>query len=124
MKAIIITITFALLSSVLHDPDITGTWSGALEVQGTQLNVVFHVKKVNDRYETTMDSPDQNATGLRVTATRFNHPNVRFDISAAGAVYEGVMSDQKITGKWVQSGTALFLVLSKHDEASDRDTEE
>ena len=54
-----------------------------------------------------------------VTAISFNNPSVMFDVSAAGAVYEGVMSDQKITGKWVQSGTALFLVLSKHEEASD-----
>ena len=60
-------------------------------------------------------------TGAKVTTTAFSYPNVKFEIAGIGAVYEGTMSDKGITGKWVQSGTALFLVLVKSEEEKKRD---
>jgi hypothetical protein len=60
-----------------------------------------------------MDSPDQNVNDIVVTATNFNYPNVRFEILTIGAVYEGVMSDNRITGKWIQSGQTFPMILLK-----------
>jgi len=63
-----------------------------------------------------MDSPDQNVKDIIVTTTTFSSPNVRFEISSIGAVYEGVMSNDQvtITGKWMQSGVTLPLILEKN----------
>lgn len=119
MKIIVLMILCIMMSYVLFGQDVVGDWNGALSVQGRQIRIVFHVSKVNNQYEATMDSPDQNATGTKVTLTNFTYPNVTFEISSIGAVYEGTMSDKGITGKWMQSGTALFMVLVKRENASD-----
>lgn len=114
MKTLIHTIILVLFTSALTAPDISGTWTGTLEVQNTKLRVVFHVKKSDKGYEATMDSPDQNASGIAVSGVQYEHPNVRFDVAAAGAYYEGVMGEEKkITGKWVQGGTAFYLALER-----------
>jgi len=114
MKTLLHTVVLLLFASAISAPDISGTWTGTLEVQGTKLRVVFHVKNSDKGYEATMDSPDQNATGIAVSGVKYEHPNVRFDVAAAGAYYEGVMGGEKeITGKWVQGGTAFYLVLEK-----------
>ena len=117
MKTLAQTILLILMSSALYSQDLAGQWKGTLNVQGNQLRIVFHVNKTNSQYEATMDSPDQNASSTKVTNTNFSYPNVKFEISEIGAVYEGTMSDAGITGKWVQSGTALFLVLLKVEDS-------
>ena len=71
-----------------------------------------------------MDSPTQNVIGISVAITNFDYPNVKFDIPILGAVYEGIMSDKGITGKWVQAGTALFLTLSKSEGSTNKDRQE
>jgi uncharacterized protein len=115
MKALTQTTLFFLFSITLNGQDLSGDWKGALDVQGKQLRLVVHVNKTSGQYEATLDSPDQNVSGIKVTKIVFAYPDVKFEISAAGAIYEGVMSDKGIIGKWVQSGTALFLVLQKNN---------
>ena len=105
---------------MVHGQDITGNWSGTLSVQNNQLKIVFHISKVNNQYEATFDSPDQNMTGTKVSVVTFAYPNVKFEMTGIGASYEGTMSDKGITGKWVQAGTALFLLL-KNEAAPDKD---
>lgn len=117
MKTIAQTIFLVLLSSALHSQDLSGQWKGTLNVQGNQIRIVFHVNKTNSQYAATMESPDQNASSTKVTNTNFSYPNVKFEISDIGAVYEGTMSATGITGKWVQSGTSLFLVLLKGEDS-------
>jgi hypothetical protein len=114
----LITILFILTSCAAYSQDLAGQWNGTLQVQGNELKVVFHVTKNNDRYEATFDSPSQNARGIQVTTTAFSYPAVHFEISGIGAAYEGVMTDKSITGKWVQAGTALFLILLKNEDPS------
>ena len=44
--------------------DITGDWLGTLEVGATRLRIVFHISKNATGLTATIDSPDQNASGL------------------------------------------------------------
>jgi len=111
------TILFILMSSCLYSQDLTGQWQGALHVQGNQIRIVFYVNKINNQYEATMDIPSQNVKGAKVSATNFSNPNVKFEISSLGAVYEGILSEKNLTGKWAQSGTELFLTLSKNGDS-------
>jgi uncharacterized protein len=115
------TIALTLMASILYGQDITGQWNGALRVQGKEIRLIFHVNKANSQYEATMDSPDQNASGLKVTIANFNYPNVKLEISDLGAVYEGTLSNESISGKWIQSGTVLFLALLKKEDTPAKD---
>jgi uncharacterized protein len=116
MKTLALTIFLILMSPALYSQDLTGQWNGTLNVQGTQLRIVFHVNKTNNQYEATLDSPDQNVSGIKVTTTNFSYPSVKFEISGIKAVYEGTMSDKSITGKWMQSGQTFLLILSKTED--------
>ena len=116
MKTLFSFAVFIFISAAAFSQDLRGQWNGSLHVQGTELNLAFHVAKPDDVYKSTMDSPDQNVKDIIVTTTTFNSPNVRFEISSIGAVYEGVMSNDQatITGKWMQSGATLPLILEKN----------
>ncbi len=124
MKTLAQTIFLILMSCTLYCQDLAGEWSGTLNASGNQIRVVFYVNKNNTHYESKMESPSQNVSGISVATTNFDYPNVKFEIPILGAVYEGIMSDKGITGKWVQSGTALFLALSKSEDAGDKDMQE
>jgi hypothetical protein len=124
MKTLTQTVFLILMSCTLNAQDLPGQWKGTLNVQGTQLRIVFHIDKTGDRYHATLDSPDQNASGVKVTTTIFTYPDVKFEISSIGAVYEGTMSDKGITGKWVQSGTSLFLALLKNEDSAHKENVE
>src|SRR5690606_35589274 len=114
MKTLIYTVILVLFVSATSAPDIAGTWTDILEVQNTKLRIVFHLKKSDKGYEATMDSPDQNAIGIAVSGVKYEHPNVRFDVPSVAGYYEGEMyAEKKITGRWVQGGTAFYLELLK-----------
>ena len=60
----------------------TGTWSGKLNVQGTQLPLVFHLDE-----SPTMDSPDQGARGIPVQVERTETGKITIKIPSIGACF-------------------------------------
>jgi hypothetical protein len=116
MKTLTAIIILTLISFSMHGQDLAGQWDGTLNVQGAQLRIVFHVNKNVQQFQTTMDSPDQGATGIPVTATSFNNPNVKFEIAALGMLYEGTISGDNISGEWKQSGRVFPLVLIRKSD--------
>lgn len=56
---------------ILNAQEITGEWNGVLSVQGMKLRLVFHVTKTDAGFTATMDSPDQGAKGIAMTAASF-----------------------------------------------------
>lgn len=114
MKTFTTTLTAILLSTLLFAQDITGSWQGALNIKGTSLRVVFNIKKTDQGYTSTMDSPDQGATGIPVTTTSFKHPDLTLTIANAGIQYTGkLIANNQLTGNFKQAGQAFPLNLSK-----------
>jgi uncharacterized protein len=105
-----------LLPFAMEGQDLKGQWNGALQVQGTELRLVFHITMKDSLYSATLDSPDQHASGIKVTAVDFNYPNVKVEISTLGVVYEGTLSGNRITGVWRQSGQTFPLVFIKEED--------
>ncbi len=98
-------------------PPIAGTWSGVLTVQGgMQLHIVFHVKAAADgTLSGTMDSPDQGAKGIPVSAVTVKGDSVRFEVAVANGGFAGAFAADhaSIDGTWSQSGASLPLKLTK-----------
>ena len=44
--------------------EVTGSWKGTLNVQGTEIPLVFNIEEADGLYTATMDSPSQGATGI------------------------------------------------------------
>jgi uncharacterized protein len=94
--------------------DITGQWVGILKIQaGIQLHVVFNITKSDKGYTTTMDSPDQGAKGIPVTATTYENAKLKLEIPAAHIEYNGKLTGDSVTGIFQQGGLKLPLNLLK-----------
>jgi uncharacterized protein len=115
MKNIIALLFTLLLLSNTHAQDIAGQWNGVLEVQGTQLRLVFNITKTAGGISATMDSPDQGAKDIPVTAASFENPVLKIAIPKMRLEYEGKLDkDNAITGTFKQGGLSLPLNLSKN----------
>lgn len=92
---------------------LVGTWQGALKVSAIELRIVFNVSDSAGQLTANMDSPDQNAFGIKVDSTSFENNSVYFYISAVKGYYDGVLDKDSINGTWHQMGSSWQLVLKK-----------
>jgi hypothetical protein len=113
MKAVVILLVTFLTSFSLTAQDLTGPWHGVLNVQGTQLRVVFNVTKTNTGYSSTMDSPDQGAKGIPVTNTTFDNSKIKFEVANARIEYNGQLKGNEIVGIFKQGGQEFTMNLSR-----------
>ncbi len=105
------------------DP-LVGNWEGKLDVGGTSLRIVFHVRATDEgSLEATMDSPDQGAAGIPVGDVTHQGAKVHFGVTVAHGAFDGTMSDDatSITGTWTQGAASLPLTLARVAEASEPD---
>ena len=93
--------------------DIDGAWMGALDLGGVKLRMVFHITNTADGLTATADSPDQNATGMPVTAVMRNGSSLKLEMKQLGGVFDGKISEDHTTiaGSWSQRGNSIPLVL-------------
>ena len=113
MKRAATILVFLLSVLGLFGQNITGQWNGVLKVQGMQLRVVFNITKTENGYISTMDSPDQGAKGIPVTATSFENSKLKIQITNAGIEYTGELIDKMITGTFKQNGMEFPMNLSR-----------
>ncbi|MFC6268038.1 alpha/beta hydrolase family protein [Frigoriflavimonas asaccharolytica] len=116
MKAKLFICTIFLLFQNLFSQEITGTWYGNLQIQGTQLPLVFHIEKEGNAYKSTLDSPMQGAKGIAIKETKFENNELIFDANNLGIYYSGVFNNNKFEGTFRQSGMNLPLNLSRTDD--------
>ena len=107
MKKYIIS-AILLLSIALYSHAQTGAWSGKLDVQGTQISLVFHL----DEEKPTVDSPDQGAKGIPIQVTRGEYGSITIKVPSIGATYEGQWLVKQIVGTFKQMGASLPLTLT------------
>lgn len=108
-----------LITSFCYGQDLTGQWNGELKVQGSTYRLIFHFAQNAERYSATLDSPDQNSYGIPVASVTVSLPNVKLEMPNMGMVFDGTLSNNKITGKWKQAGQEFDLLFSKEDRASE-----
>ncbi|MBB6326071.1 hypothetical protein FHS59_001699 [Algoriphagus iocasae] len=115
MKRLFTLIITAILISVsANAQEIAGQWNGILKVQSTQLRLVFHIEKTETGYTSKMDSPDQGAFGIPVTATSFENGTLKISITNARIEYKGTLEDEgKIIGVFTQAGQPFPMNLTK-----------
>ncbi len=116
MKKIIAFIIITLVTLPMYAQDITGQWNGILNVQGTQLRLVFNITQADKGYSSTMDSPDQGTKGIPVTSTSYENSILKLEISNADIQYEGTLDKKNVfVGTFKQSGQSFPLNLTKEE---------
>jgi putative CocE/NonD family hydrolase len=118
----ILSATPAVGQSEQSGKSIAGDWSGTLDAQGQKLRLVVHLKKNADgKWAGTLDSLDQGANGIPLSAVEQAGDDVKLELSAIGAGYQGKLNPAatEMTGEWKQGSATLPLVLKHGDKAAD-----
>jgi fermentation-respiration switch protein FrsA (DUF1100 family) len=102
---------------------IAGDWEGTLNAGSVQLRQVLHISAAKDGTLTaTMDSVDQGADGIPVSAVTLSGSKLKLTLEAVHGVYEGTVNKDatEIDGTWSQ-GTPLALNFKRAAPPSDID---
>ncbi|MBL0357810.1 MAG: alpha/beta hydrolase [Chitinophagaceae bacterium] len=105
----------ALSYSSLKSQSISGNWEGILNIQGTEIPIVFHIKDSSGKLSATFDSPKQMAYNLPCNSVFLNGDSLVLQMKNLGGKYEGLLTGDKknLGGKWFQGGGSLLLDLKK-----------
>ena len=88
--------TFTIMAQTLD-----GNWTGKLNVMGTQLNIIFNITKVDgNALVCTMDCPDQGVKNIPADIIVTDGVNVKINVNAINASYEGKLKDDLIEGTY------------------------
>jgi pimeloyl-ACP methyl ester carboxylesterase len=101
---------------------IVGLWQGSLRSGPVELRLVFHVDVHEDgSLEASLDSLDQGAMGIPVSAVSANDGKARFEVPAVKGGFEGTFNNDgsELDGTWSQGGGSLPLVLKRIEKAPD-----
>jgi hypothetical protein len=96
---------------------VVGIWEGTLD-PGAQpkKRIVLHISAGQDGILSgTIDYPDQDTSGILITAITYKQPSLHLESSAILASYDGAMNKEssEITGTWIQNGSKLNLILKR-----------
>jgi len=95
--------------------EITGNWSGKIDVQGTKLEIIFKLSR-NDsgKLEGKFDVPQQHAANLPLGDIDFTGDSLKISVPSVLGSYAGkVILADSIIGKWKQAGQTFDLNLKK-----------
>jgi len=98
-----------------QQPEISGSWSGTLDVMGNKLRIVFNITHEEQKYHSTMDSPDQFVTGIEMDSTFFDGKFLIISSKNLNAIFKGNLNDSMtaFSGNWQQSGLSFPLDIRK-----------
>jgi len=105
------------LATAADTPAVVGTWEGVLD-PGAQpkKRVVVHISAEQDgSLNGTIDYPDQETSGILITAITYKAPNLHFESTSNLSSFDGTLNNEgsEITGSWKQGGTPLSLTLKR-----------
>ncbi len=99
--------------------DFEGMWLGTLSAGGNELRLVFHFSiGESGELSVTMDSPDQNVSGIPASEVEIEGRTIEIEIASARATYQGELAadGEQITGTWNQAGGTYSVDLKTVDE--------
>lgn len=118
MKRALLTVLLLFAVSLnIFAQDLTGDWFGVLDIQGTKLNLVFHIEKQESGYAATMDSPDQGAKGIPTSSVTYENQVLTIEAKNLGMKFTGnYLGDAKTIKGTFNQGTVNIPLTLQHDK--------
>ena len=113
MKHFKLLVTFILFTTLGFSQGIMGTWNGKINVQGTDLPLIFKIDKTETGYKSTLTSPLQSPIALPSTMTSFLDSKLIVQIVNLNIEYKGEFKGTEISGIFTQRGLNFPLILTK-----------
>jgi len=119
MKKIIILLICLVGAAEVNAQNISGSWVGSLTVGGTNLHLVFNIKKATDTsFISTFDSPDQKVFGLKCESTFLKKDSLFIKCGALNGGYTGTWDEKDgINGIFRQGPGKISISLKRISEA-------
>lgn len=97
------------------DSAFSGKWTGPLSQFGTTVKFILNINLSNGKVIPTLDSPDQNVTGIPVSDLKMNQDSISFRIGVASAAFSGRLDriNSTINGEFRQRGGIFPLNLQR-----------
>jgi len=95
---------------------VEGDWQGVIKADDVELRVRLHVTKdEKGALKATIDSIDQGAIGLPISAISLKDSALKFEKGGAGGSYEGKLNAAytRIIGTWTQGGRSFPLEFTR-----------
>jgi len=93
--------------------EINGTYSGTLEVQGMEMELLFSLTSTKAGLSATMDVPMQGATDIPMDSATLKNGELTITSAKLKLDYVGVVNGESITGTYKQMGQEYPLNLKK-----------
>ena len=113
MNKVVSVVFLFFLTTHLYPQDISGSWAGSLNIQGTKLRIVFNITKTDTLYVSTMDSPDQGAYDIPTTSTGYSKGKLDIIVKGLTLHYQGELKNDSIIGVFKQGAMSLPLNMSR-----------
>jgi hypothetical protein len=96
--------------------ELQGHWSGTLSGKsGRNLRLVFHIAQLSDGSLTaTMDSLDQSLFAMPFDTVQYTPPKTRLEMKSAQCVFEGTLTNGKLSGVWIYKASPAPLTLERN----------
>ncbi|MDR0420958.1 MAG: S9 family peptidase [Prevotellaceae bacterium] len=94
---------------------ITGDWKGTLNVQGMDMELIFHIVENEGTYSATMDVPMQGASGVAIETVEVKNDELSLSSAQLQLAYKGKLKDETIEGNFEQMGMVLPLTLTRFE---------
>ena len=118
MNRVLSIISLFLFTTCLYSQEISGSWTGNINIQGTNLRIVFNITNANTFYESTMDSPNQGAYGIPTTSTEYSEGKLYITAKALAIHYQGELKNDTIIGTFKQGTMSIPLNLTRSVETN------
>ncbi|MDX1761684.1 MAG: S9 family peptidase [Christiangramia sp.] len=102
-----------LLGASLKAQELKGSYSGDLEVQGMQMELVFNFIFTEDGYAATLDVPAQGASGIELDSVVLQDDVVTVNSAKLQLTYTGKLVNGRLEGTYNQMGKEYPLILEK-----------
>lgn len=117
MKNLLFLLFILLYTMPLPAQEIIGTWEGTLDIQGTQLPIVFHIEEIDGILKATMDSPKQGAYGLETDSCIYAEGKLSITAKQLIFSFSGEHTGDKLEGTFKQK-MATFPLSMERSNAS------
>ena len=111
----------ALAATQSFGQQISGPWTGQLDLGAQKLTIVLHFDKdASGKDVCTMDSPDQSAKGIPATLNFISADSVNIAVPSIGMTYAGKLNEGELKGSFSQMGMKLPLDMKPGDVKHNR----
>ncbi len=112
LKKFLLIAAVVLCSLGVAAQDYTGTWKGTIQVQSYSIPLVLHIEQTEQGLTASLDSPDQNAFGIKATA-KVKGEKLEVSVPEIGASYSAKLDGNTLDGNYSQMGFSTPLKFTR-----------